>query len=116
VEAAHERPCDASRYADGESSCIVSQLALSYPYTPSSYHYHAGMANWIPISLASTEAKISNAWHPKTANTTLSGLDLQNTTHYVLGYLCTSNGTQWKCGCRDSACTQSYWQVQSFKR
>jgi hypothetical protein len=23
---------------------------------------------------------------------------------------------KWKCGCRDSACTQSYWQIQSFKR
>src|SRR5882724_11339627 len=30
----------------------------------------------------------------------------------VLGYLCMWTGTQWTCGCRDSACTQSYWQIQ----
>jgi hypothetical protein len=22
----------------------------------------------------------------------------------------------WKCECRDAACMQSYWQIQSFKR
>jgi hypothetical protein len=35
---------------------------------------------------------------------------------YVLGYFCTWTGTQWKCGCRASACTQSYWQLQKVQR
>ncbi len=35
---------------------------------------------------------------------------------YVLGYHCSWTGSGWKCGCRDQACTQSYWQIQSFKR
>jgi hypothetical protein len=34
----------------------------------------------------------------------------------LLAYLCTWIGSGWKCGCRDSACMQSYWQIQSFKR
>ena len=61
------------------------------------------------MTLTSTESLISNAWYPKTAQTTLTGLDLTNTMHYALGYICTWNGSQWKCGCRDAACTQSYW-------
>src|SRR6266850_4339400 len=28
----------------------------------------------------------------------------------------TGTGSPWKCGCRDQAGTQSYWQIQSFKR
>ena len=35
--------------------------------------------------------------------------------HYALAYTCTWTGTQWKCGCRDSACTTPSWQIQSFQ-
>jgi hypothetical protein len=34
----------------------------------------------------------------------------------LLGSLRTWTRSMWKCGCRDSACAQSYWQIQSFKR
>jgi hypothetical protein len=34
----------------------------------------------------------------------------------LLAYLCTWNGSAWKCGCRDRACTQSSWQIQSFQK
>ena len=34
----------------------------------------------------------------------------------TLDFVSTGRGTRWKCGCRDAACTQSYWQIQSFKR
>jgi hypothetical protein len=89
--------------------------ALQYIYK-TGHHYHAGMSGWSPINLTSSETLIASSWYPKTANTSLSGLDLTNTTHYTLGYICTWTNNQWKCGCRDQACTQSYWQVQSFKR
>jgi hypothetical protein len=68
------------------------------------------------MTLTSTESLISGAWYPKTANTTLTDLDLINTTRYALGYICTRQTSPWKCGCRNPACTQSYWQVQSFNR
>jgi hypothetical protein len=80
------------------------------------YHYHTGMSTWSPLTLTSTESLIASSWYPKTAQTTLTGLDLTTTTHYVLGYVCSWNGSAWKCGCLDSACTQSYWMIQSFKR
>jgi hypothetical protein len=46
-----------------------------------------------------------------------SGLmtDSTEASDYV-AYTCRWTGSRWKCGCRDSACTQSYWQIQSFKR
>jgi hypothetical protein len=90
-------------------------VSTQYIYN-TGYHYHAGLANWTPMTLTSIESLISNAWYPKTATVTLTGLDLTNTTHYALGYLCSWQTFQWKCGCRDAACTQSCWQIQNFKR
>jgi hypothetical protein len=82
-----------------------------------SYLFKTGGTNWTPISYTNTESLIANAWYPKTANATIAmtPTELQNPS-YVLGYLCTSAGSAWKCGCRDSACAQSYWHIQSFKR
>jgi hypothetical protein len=60
---------------------------------------------------------IANAWYPKTATATISLTSTElSQPSYALAYLCTWTGSQWKCGCRDSACTQSYWQIQQFKR
>jgi len=89
---------------------------LQYIYN-TGYLFKTGGTNWTPLSYTSTEQLISGAWYPKTANTTIpmTSTELQSTS-YVLGYLCTWTGSQWKCGCRDAACTQSYWQIQSFKR
>ena len=69
------------------------------------------------MSHASAEPLIAGAGYPKTANTTvtLTSAKIQNPS-YNLAYICTWTGAAWKYGCRDSACTQSYWQIQSFKR
>ena len=34
--------------------------------------------------------------------------------HFV-AYTCHWTGSAWKCGCRDQACAQSFWQLQSFR-
>jgi hypothetical protein len=78
------------------------------------YLYKTGLTDWAPISYTSTETLISRACYPKSANTTIqmTSTELANPS-YVLGHVCTWTGSAWKCGCRDAACTQSYWQVQS---
>ena len=81
------------------------------------YYYRSGLANWTEFLLTSTEPLISSNWYPKTATINLSLDSTQQAQDtYALGYLCSWNGTQWKCGCRDAACTQSYWQIQNFRR
>jgi parallel beta-helix repeat protein len=89
---------------------------LQYIYN-TGYLYKTRGTNWTPVSYTSPETLISNAWYTKSANTTISMTtqELANTS-YILGYICTWQTSQWKCGCRDSQCTQSYWQIQSFKR
>jgi hypothetical protein len=89
---------------------------LQYIYN-TGYLFKTGATNWSPINYTSTEQLIANAWYPKTATATmnLTSTELTNPS-YSLAYICSWAGSAWKCGCRDSACTQSYWQIQSFKR
>jgi pectate lyase len=89
---------------------------LQYIYN-GGYLFKTGGTVWTPISYTSTESLIANAWYPKTAttNVSLTSTELANPS-YALVYICSWTGSSWKCGCRDSACTQSYWQIQSFKR
>jgi hypothetical protein len=63
------------------------------------------------MALTGTESPIANAWSATAANVTLSGLNLHNTTHDALGYLCSWVGSSWKCGCRDAACTHTEFQA-----
>jgi hypothetical protein len=89
---------------------------MQYIYT-TGYLFKTGGTAWNPISYTSTESLIAGAWYPKTANTTinLTSTELAQDS-YVLSYMCSWTGSGWKCGCRDQACTQSYWQIQNFKR
>jgi hypothetical protein len=89
---------------------------LQYIYR-TSYYDHSGLASWTPVTMTSTEALTVSNWYAKTATTNLSLDSTQQAQDtYALGYICTWTGTSWKCGCRDAACTQSYCQIQSFRR
>jgi hypothetical protein len=77
------------------------------------YYAPDGAQGWTQATLTGA-GKISNAWFPQKAQTLIT-IDPDLMT-YVIGYVCTYTGSAWKGGCRDSACTQSYWQIQSFKR
>jgi hypothetical protein len=81
------------------------------------YLFKTGGTNWTQIPYTSTEALVAGAWYPKnaTTNISLTSTELAQPLN-VLGYICSWTGSAWKCGCRDSACTQSYWMIQSFKR
>ena len=89
---------------------------LQYIYN-GGYLFKTGGTSWTPVSYTSSESLIAGAWYPKTATTNISLTSTElSQPSYVLTYLCTWIGSGWKCGCRDSACMQSYWQIQSFKR
>jgi hypothetical protein len=87
---------------------LGKQDPLQYIYNQG-YLYKTGGTNWSPVTYTSTEQLISSAWYPKNANTAISLTSREpSQPSYVLAYLCAWTGAQWKCGCRDSACTQSY--------
>jgi hypothetical protein len=86
---------------------------LQYIYK-TGYHYRPGFSSWQPISYKSSKQLIANNWYPMSAQASIT--TDTSTDNYVLGYICTWNGSTWRCGCRDAACTQSYWQVQRVQR
>jgi hypothetical protein len=82
---------------------------------PATYISHQGYvwdgSNWQILQLTCTGgAKVSNAWCPNTAQGALPA----NASYYI-AYSCNSTGSAWKCGCRDQACTESFWQLQSYQ-
>jgi parallel beta helix pectate lyase-like protein len=87
---------------------------LTYIYK-NAHIARAGSSGWSPITLFGG-GLISNNWFPRTASAMVSmtSTELSGTSHYV-GFVCRYSGG-WKCGCRDTACAQSYWQIQSFRR
>lgn len=52
-------------------------------------------------------------WCKNSGQTTI---DLNPQTTWVIGYICQWDGSRWYCGCRDNACTQSFWQAQQIQR
>ena len=84
------------------------------------YIYHtahiapSSAPNWMEVPLFGTPL-ISNAWFPANAQGTAQIPDITQPTYYV-AYTCHWTGSKWMCGCRDSACTQSYWQIQRIQR
>ncbi len=74
-------------------------------------YYYTG-SSWKEYSLTSTTALQNNAWYTGNAQ---ASIQLPQEVTYVVGYVCQQQGSSWKCGCRDSACATSYWQLQAVK-
>ena len=102
------------------ASCSGSTLRLkagTQNVSPIRYIYKtaystaSGASSWTPFDMFGSNL-ISGAWYQTSAQgvTTID----QSTPTYAVAYTCTWNGSAWKCGCRDSACTQSYWQIQKI--
>lgn len=61
-------------------------------------------------------ATAGNDWIIGTANLSLPLNEAERAgTNYIVAYICTWTGGEWKCGCRDKACLNNYWQLQTFK-
>lgn len=71
--------------------------------------YYWNGASWISYTLNCSGQTISGVWCAGNGTVPIS---LSQDTTDVIGYTCQWNGSKWNCGCRDSACTTSYWQLQ----
>ena len=60
---------------------------------------------WVPIDFTG-EKLLGGNWYRGSAGATVAR------TEFFLAYVCTSTGSEWKCGCRDQQCAQSFWQLQ----
>jgi len=77
---------------------------------------------WQRIDLTGPVPAYEGNWFRGSANATVSLTATELTQeNNLIAYICTWNPStssgqagEWKCGCRDSACTTPYWQLQRF--
>jgi hypothetical protein len=87
---------------------------------PAIYTYNVGYvlrnSNWNRIDYQGATVGGSDVWlsGEGTVNITDAPADANT---YFLAYSCQwmANESQWKCGCRDTACATNHWQLQSFQ-
>lgn len=101
-----------------QASCNFVSIPLALTATakvgPAMYVYNQGYAfvnnQWQQITFSCTGGTlVSNAWCPNSAS-----VPLPNNSTYYAAYTCNFVNNQWKCGCRDQACTQNLWQLQKI--
>jgi hypothetical protein len=70
---------------------------------------------WQEISLTGTASPHGTSWlkGAATAQINLTSQEMSQKNN-LIAFICQWTGTAWKCGCRDSACGQMYWQLQQF--
>lgn len=77
----------------------------------SSYYYVGG---WQHITLSGSTSPSGWISDIGTATLTVPPNTSSNNPFFVVGYVCTLKNSTWKCGCRDQACTQRFWQLQAY--
>lgn len=76
------------------------------------YLYKNG--KWYPFNYSSPDNIASSHWHRGYANFEFPLHRLEDL-DYVVAYTCIWIDTKLKCGCRDTICTNSYWQLQKVQ-
>lgn len=92
------------------TASITKPPSIQYHYTYHQGHqWNATTAQWEAFTFSCSEPLLGNAWCPANASKIL------NPSHaFFIAYTCSWINNAWKCGCRDSACTTPYWQLQRF--
>lgn len=67
---------------------------------------------WQSLNYTGT-SPVSQEWFARMAKATVPRNG--SSVSFVLGYVCSWTGSRWQCGCRDTACTQTYWQIQAIR-
>jgi len=72
-------------------------------------------SSWQSYNLTGDEL-IADDWYVGNAQAIDVPVTDISSINYLVAYVCAWTGTEWKCGCEDNACANSYWQLQTFKR
>jgi hypothetical protein len=77
--------------------------------------YSTTGGNWNPVNFTcageSFPAGQGASWCRGNATGTIPSSDI-----WYISYTCKQVAGLWKCGCRDSACANSFWQIQGIKK
>lgn len=87
--------------------------------TASRYIYKTGYMwlnnKWAPFDYTGNNKSADGNWFIGNASYTYNSTNLTQK-QSVLAYICEWTGTQWKCGCRSTACANNFWNLQQFNQ
>ena len=79
------------------------------------YYYDPGINDWTSFTGTCTGA-LNGEWCQGSVATSITDTDISTASvsdpSYLVGFTCRSQNGSWKCGCRDTSCSNFYWQVQ----
>jgi hypothetical protein len=108
----HEPVIQAFCFANGVMAQIQKPSSIQYHYTYIQGHqWDSSISQWTPITYQCDEPLIGDVWCNANASATLNPAY-----PFFIAYTCSWINNAWKCGCRDQACTQNFWQLQQFQR
>lgn len=103
-----------------ETQCDPGQVEVSVG-TGSSFEYIYELGyrwagtGWQQYTLSGPQK--SGVWIEGNAAATLSVPQSEiDQGGFLVAYMCTWDGSAWKCGCSDAACAQPAWQIQKFQQ
>jgi len=68
---------------------------------------------WQKVDFSGAPAANNDGWFQGSALSNIPS-PTAGGTNFVIAFVCQYQGSAWKCGCRDSACTQNYWTIQGY--
>ena len=97
-------------------TCSANGAAVTAGNSANSSVYKSGFytenGQWKKMSLTGLEDPNNTGWFKGTA---LSNIPTPSGQNFTIAFICQYQNNAWKCGCRDSACAQNYWTIQSYK-
>ena len=79
------------------------------------YYYDPGINDWTSFTGTCT-GTLNGDWCQGSVATSITDTDISTASvsdpSYLVGFTCRSQNGSWKCGCRDTSCSNFYWQVQ----
>lgn len=88
---------------------VGSGNAAQYIYNKG--YYWTG-STWRQYTLTAAATVQDGTWYTGKAS---GNIELPQTVTYVVGYVCQMSNAGWKCGCRNSTCSNPYWQLQALR-
>ena len=79
------------------------------------YYYDPVTAGWTQYS-GTCNGALNGEWCQGSISATITNPNISTASAanptYLVGMTCSVQGGSWKCGCRDTTCSNFYWQVQ----
>lgn len=78
------------------------------------YVHTEGGASWVPLTQITNAVPLSPGSDWYDGGMTVNTGSLSGKIDYLITYICVQSGSEWKCGCKNAACTDQSWHLQAF--